>query len=132
MSKIFVVMPFGRKTVDDLIVDYDEVYAQIFKPAAEMAGYQVARIDDIPESGSIPEQYLRELYRADVVLADVSASNSNVFYELGIRHAVSSAGTVLVAWHGARLPFDIAHLRVVFYRTEEGERDVARQEIAKA
>src|SRR5438067_1728820 len=110
MSKVFVVMPFGRKTVDDVIVDYDEIYAQIFKPAAEIAGYDIARIDDIPESGSIPEQYLRELFRADVVLADVSAPNANVFYELGIRHAVSSAGTVLVAKYGTRLPFDIAHL----------------------
>jgi tetratricopeptide (TPR) repeat protein len=132
MPKLFMVMPFGQKLVDGRIVDYEAIYQQIFKPAGEMAGYEVARIDDILESGSIPEQYLRELYRADVVLADVSAPNSNVFYELGIRHAVSSAGTVLVAWHEARLPFDIAHLRVVFYGTEEGDRDTARQEIAKA
>jgi tetratricopeptide (TPR) repeat protein len=132
MPNVFVVMPFGQKRIDGKIVDYDEIYAQIFKPAGETAGYEVARIDDLSESGSIPEQYLRELYRADVVLADVSVPNSNVFYELGIRHAVSSAGTVLVAWQGARLPFDIAHLRVVFYGIKERDRVAARQEIAEA
>lgn len=120
MPKLFVVMPFGKKPVGEELIDYDEIYKTIFKPAAVKAGFEIARIDEIPESGSIPEQYLRELYRADVVLADVSAPNANVFYELGIRHAVSSSGTVLTAMEGSRLPFDIAHLRVVFYVPDDG------------
>jgi 3',5'-cyclic AMP phosphodiesterase CpdA len=132
MPKLFVVMPFGQKTVDGRVVHYDAIYERIFRPAAEAAGYEVSRIDEFLEGGSIPEQYLRELYRADVVLADVSAPNSNVFYELGIRHAVSSAGTVLVAWHDAPLPFDIAHLRVVFYGTDHASEERARRDIANA
>jgi tetratricopeptide (TPR) repeat protein len=132
MPNLFVVMPFAKKQVGDEIVDYDRIYETIFKPAAAVAGYEVSRIDEIPESGSIPEQYLRELYRADVVVADVSAPNANVFYELGIRHAISSSGTVLVAMHGARLPFDIAHLRVVFYGTDDADREKAVQDVATA
>jgi 3',5'-cyclic AMP phosphodiesterase CpdA len=132
MPKLFVVMPFGEKAIDGGVVDYDAIYARIFRPAGEAAGYEVSRIDEFPESGPIAEQYLRELYRADVVLADVSAPNSNVFYELGIRHAVSSAGTVLVAWHGARLPFDIAHLRVLFYGLDETAEEGARRDLTQA
>jgi 3',5'-cyclic AMP phosphodiesterase CpdA len=132
MPSLFVVMPFGQKAVDGGLFDYDAVYTRIFRPAAEAAGYTVSRIDEYPAGGSIPEQYLHELYRADVVLADVSSSNPNVFYELGIRHAVSSAGTVLVARHGAHLPFDIAHLRVVFYGTDEISEEAARRDIKNA
>ena len=114
-QRLFVMMPFGKK--DDGL-DFDVVYAEILRPAGEEAGYSVLRIDEVSMSGSIADQYLRELFLSDLAIADVSIPNGNVYYELGIRQAVSTGATILVARQGSQLPFDIAYQRVFFYRVE--------------
>ena len=67
------------------------------------------------KSGAVEKHYMEELYHADVVLADVTFWNPNVFYELGIRQALSQKGAVLVAASGTSLPFDVKGQRVWFY-----------------
>lgn len=111
--RLFVIMPFGKRhTGDDVVVDFDLVYSQILRPAGELAGYSVLRIDEMLTPGLISDQYLRELFLADLAIADVSVPNGNVFYELGIRQAISTSGTILVALQGSTLPFDLSHQRV--------------------
>lgn len=112
--KLFAVMPFGVKAE----IDFDLVYSELIRPAGNAAGWAVLRIDDIAVPGAISDQYLREIFDADMVVADVSISNANVFYELGIRHAISTGGTLLLALKGTPLPFDIAHLWVLFYELD--------------
>jgi 3',5'-cyclic AMP phosphodiesterase CpdA/tetratricopeptide (TPR) repeat protein len=132
--EVFVVMPFGEKhflgPTGTLQMDFDRVYRELIKPAAESIGFTVSRIDDLSVPGVITEQYLRRLFEAAVVIADVSMPNGNVFYELGIRHAISTGLTVMIALEGTVLPFDIAHQRVLFYRS--GKFEHARGELASA
>ena len=92
MPSLFVIMPFGRKPVPHVRekeLDFDRVYFELVRPAAEQGGWRVLRIDEVAEPGPISDQYLREIYGADLVLGDISVPNGNVFYELGIRHAIA-------------------------------------------
>lgn len=115
MPRLFVVMPFGTKSIGGDPYDFDAVYGLLIRPAATEAGWEVSRIDESPAVGAISQHYLREVLFADLVLAEISAPNANVFYELGLRHAVSASGTVLIAKSGTAIPFDLADQRVIFY-----------------
>jgi tetratricopeptide (TPR) repeat protein/predicted MPP superfamily phosphohydrolase len=124
MREVFVIMPFGSRRASDEhatgVIDFDVTYRSLIRPAAEQAGWVATRIDEISETGSIADQYLRKIFSSDLVLADISLPNGNVYYELGIRQAASPGGTLLIAHDGTRLPFDIAGQRVIFYRLEPG------------
>lgn len=118
MKSLFVIMPFGNKPVPHAskgAFDFDRLYGKLIRPTAERAGWKVLRIDEVPATGIIADQYLREIFHADLVLADISIPNGNVYYELGIRHASAAGGTILIALAGTVLPFDIASQRVIFY-----------------
>lgn len=127
--KLFVVMPFGVRDAppahSNESIDFDDVYFRLIRPAAVAAGWDVVRIDEVVRPGPISDHYLEEIYSADLVLADVSVANANVFYELGIRHAISTGGTLLIALKGTQLPFDVAHLRVIFYEIDPQAIEVA-------
>ena len=62
---------------------------------------------------------IQHIYNADLVIADLTDLNPNVFYELGVRHALRN-GTILVAIEGTKLPFDVGDLRAVFYKDRVG------------
>ena len=90
-------MPFGVKSNDGLSTDFDLIYTELIKPLASIEDWEVYRIDEISKTGLINNQYLEELLEADMVLAEVSTQNANVFYELGIRQTISNKGTILIA-----------------------------------
>jgi tetratricopeptide (TPR) repeat protein len=132
MPKLFVIMPFGIRPAPqapESKLDFDEVYNRLIRPAAEKAGWSALRIDELPEAGHITDQYLREILAADLVLADISLPNANVFYELGIRQAISTGGTILLACEGSSVPFDIASQRIIFYRPSYPDLHAAKQQI---
>ncbi|WP_253240918.1 metallophosphoesterase [Paractinoplanes aksuensis] len=111
-----MIMPFGvRPLIDGTDHDFDAFYSQVLRPVALNADFDVLRVDEIDQVGTITNQAFKQLYAADIVVADVSAPNSNVYYELGVRQALSSGATILVAERGADLPFDIASQRVLLY-----------------
>jgi tetratricopeptide (TPR) repeat protein len=134
--RVFVIMPFGKKParpthkIDS--IDFDSVYSRIIQPAARRVGWNVLRIDEVTESGPIAHQYLKEIFSADLVVADISIPNATVFYELGIRHSISTGGTIILAVRGTELPFDIAHLRVLFYDCSDNGFEEARLNLQKA
>ncbi|HEY3571201.1 MAG TPA: metallophosphoesterase [Thermoanaerobaculia bacterium] len=136
MPKLFVVMPFGRRDAPfhpNGTLDLDLVYARIIRPAAERAGWEVLRIDEVSAPGMISDHYLAELLNAEVVIGDVSIANANVFYELGLRQALSSGATVLVAHQGASIPFDLSGQRVLFYSVvDDASVDRAQRHVADA
>lgn len=108
----FVVMGFGVKT--DLQtqrpLDLDKTYRIIIKPAVDKAGLKCIRADDVKHSGSIDVVMYDLLLSADVVVADLSTSNANAIYELGVRHALRPATTIIIAESQFKYPFDLTHI----------------------
>src|SRR5687767_12034404 len=114
----FVVMGFGKKTDFETgrTLDLDKTYRNIIKPAAQAARLECIRADEIVHSGIIDVPMYDQLLNADVVVADLSTSNKNAFYELGVRHALRPFTTVVIAEDGIKtFPFDVSHVAVRQY-----------------
>lgn len=112
----FVLMPFGEKPDGKGgVVDFDAVYDQLIQPAVLAAGMEPLRADEEIDGGIIHRPMFERLILCKYAVADLSTANANVFYELGVRHAVRPHSTVLVFADGMRLPFDVAPLRAVPY-----------------
>jgi hypothetical protein len=113
----FVLMPFGRKP-DGAggLIDFDAVYRDLIAPAIEGANLQAIRADEELTGGIIHKPMFERLMLCEYAVADLTTANANVFYELGVRHAVRPWSTVLLFAEGSRLPFDVACLRAVSYR----------------
>ncbi len=114
----FVLMPFGKKpSTAGALVDFDAVYAQLIAPAVTAAGLEPIRADEEVAGGIIQKPMFERLLLCPFAVADLTTANANVFYELGVRHAVRPWATVpLFAADGARLPFDVADLRALPYQ----------------
>jgi hypothetical protein len=128
----FVLMPFGIKpNSNGCSVDFDAVYAEILAPAIREAGLDPLRADQELFGGLIHKPMYERLILADYVIADLTTTNANVFYELGVRHAVRPYSTVLVSADVKRIPFDLAPDRVLPYvldgvgRPAASERDIS-------
>src|SRR5215831_18532414 len=114
----FVLMPFGQKPgAGGAVIDFDAVYGELIKPAVDAAGLTPLRADEEQGGGIIHKPMFERLILCDYAVADLTTANANVFYELGVRHAVKPATTMLLfAATGTRLPFDVAPLRTLMYR----------------
>ena len=113
----FVLMPFGRKAdASGTMVDFDAVYREAIAPAVADAGLEPLRADEEIAGGIIHKPMFERLILCDFAVADLTTANANVFYELGVRHAVRPRSTVLLFAEGGRLPFDVAPLRALPYR----------------
>lgn len=116
--RAFVVMQFAEP--------YDTFYREVIQKQAEAAGFEVFRIDEKAGPGVIFQDIQREIEQAEIVVAEITPANPNVFYELGYAHALGKP-TILLAQRGAQLPFDIRSFRVVFYNdTIGGKTEVER------
>jgi hypothetical protein len=74
--------------------------------------YEAIRADKIPEPGSVTNQITRNLRDADLVIADLSYHYPNVYYELGIRHAIGKPAIQIIE-KGQRIPFDVSGIRTI-------------------
>jgi len=91
----------------------DLVLKYIVSPVVKELGYEdPARSDLIPKSGSISFEIMRHLVDDDLVVADLTESNPNVFYELAIRHVLQKPAIHIVR-DGYKLPFDVRDIRVI-------------------
>jgi len=118
----FVLMPFGTKTLaDNRSVDFNYAYNQLIKPAIEAAGLEPIRADEEKTDGIIHKPMFERLILCEYAVADLSASNANVFYELGVRHAIKPFTTTIIFEGANRLPFDVNLLRgLPYYFDEKG------------
>ncbi|HUP10174.1 MAG TPA: TRAFs-binding domain-containing protein, partial [Caldimonas sp.] len=107
----FVAMPFGIKEG----IDFNAVYQDLIKPALEAEGFEVFRADEEMRAGSISADMFQELLLADLVVADLSINNPNVWYELGVRHALRKRGVVPIQCKRDYLPFDVYTDRTLRY-----------------
>jgi hypothetical protein len=113
----FTIMPYGRKPTqaEAGYGPQDRCYVPVIKAL----GYQPIRADQ--DTGAlIITQMLERPYFADLVLADMTVANRNVYYEVGIRHAMKEKGCVLLAADWSRQLFDVAQMRTVRYPLPEG------------
>lgn len=106
--RIFVVMPFAK--------EFDDVYILGIREVAEKLGYVVERADDIEHNGQILDVIQQKIRDCDLVVADTSLQNPNVFYEVGFAHAAGVA-TILITRTGQSIPFDLQSMNHIFYET---------------
>lgn len=129
----FVLMPFGRKMdAAGRVTDFDAVYEQIIAPAVEDAGLEPIRADEEKIGGTIHKPMFERLMLCHYAVADITGANPNVFYELGIRHAIRPRSTVIVFAEGTVLPFDIALVRGLSYKTDGGGVPIGAETTRKA
>lgn len=112
----FVVMPFGVKEG----IDFNRAYNDYIRPALESAGFEVFRADEETRAGNIRTDMFQELVLADLVVADLSIDNPNVWYELGVRHALRARGVIQIKCRRDHMPFDVYTDRSLRYRVTEG------------
>jgi O-acetyl-ADP-ribose deacetylase (regulator of RNase III) len=128
----FVIMPFGRKKdIDGKEIDFNQIYEQMIRKAVgSIAGLKCIRCDDIEEPGWVHERMLTHIVEDRVAIVDTSTLNANVFYELGVRHAVRKGVAVLIHRQGTTWPFNIAGMNSIEYRTTPKGMEEARTRIA--
>lgn len=134
-------MPFGKKP-DGAggTIDFDAVYADVIAPAIADADLEPLRADEEQTGGIIHRAMFERLLLCEYAVADLTTANPNVFYELGVRHALRPWSTVLVFAVGGRLPFDVAPQRALPYQiapggtpeTAESARETLRRRLEEA
>jgi len=117
--RAFIVRPFGRKKDGQgNEIDFDRVERELIAPALERLGIEGRTTIDIIEAGNIRVDMFRRLLLADLVVADLSIHNANVFYELGIRHALRNCHTFMLRCKADQPPFDLQTDRYFVYERE--------------
>jgi hypothetical protein len=121
----FVVMPFRRKPTGrterhiPAEVDFDALWERVYEPVLGELGYNAVRADR--DAGAlIVVQMIQRLAIADLVVADVTLANANVYYEIGVRQAAKERGCVLVAAEWARTVFDLDQMRQLRFPLTDG------------
>lgn len=105
-GKAFVVMQFTTP--------YQELYAEVIKPVAQDFDLEAYHAGEVYGPGIVLQDIVQGIVDAQVVIAEITPANQNVFYELGYAHALGKP-TILLAERGKTLPFDITGYRCVFY-----------------
>ena len=111
---VFVVRPFGQKEE----IDFDRVHGELIKPALSELNITGGTVEEFVHAGNIRVDMFEELLLADIVIADISIHNANVYYELGIRHALRRRSTVLIRANRSEVPFDLKTDRYLEYDAE--------------
>lgn len=120
--KAFVLMPFDP--------EFDRIFNDLIKPALEEVGYDVNQADDIRSQQNILKDIVRGIAEADLVVADLTTANPNVFYELGISHTMQRP-TVLLTQSIEDVPFDLKSYRVIPYSVRFDEAPQLSQTLRK-
>jgi hypothetical protein len=120
MASAFIIRPFGTKNG----IDFDRVERELIGPALEEYDFVGRTTGDSLKQGNIRTEMFRRLLIADVIIVDISINNANVFYELGIRHALRSKRTFMIRGSSVALPpdevpFDLRTDRYLSYEVQD-------------
>jgi hypothetical protein len=118
----FVLMPF-----DD---EFNDVYKHFIHDCLLNAGYVVKRADEIKGQNNILGDIVGGIIKSDLIVADLTGANPNVYYELGISHALNK-NVILITQAIEELPFDLRSYRVVGYSTHFAKMNQARKELGE-
>jgi len=122
MQRAFVIRPFGKKAdASGTAIDFEQVHAQLIAPALKDAGLGGGTTGEIIDAGNVREDMFSLIIEADLVVCDITVHNANVFYELGIRHALRKRRTVLIKGDPVSdtTPFDVLTDRYVPYNIDD-------------
>jgi hypothetical protein len=115
-ASAFVVMEFSQV--------FNDLYTHVIKPSCVDQKISPVRADERHGPGIILADIERQIRESNVIIADITPVNANVFYEVGYAHALKKP-TILLAQKGTKLPFDISGFRTIFYdNTIEGKGQV--------
>jgi hypothetical protein len=126
-------MPYGKKPVPSpppgapSEIDFDNLWELAYRPALEALHYRPVRADQDIDALIIKDM-IERLYYSDLVIADMTTPNGNVYYEVGVRHACKPNGCVLLAASWARPLFDVDQMRRVTFPLASGAFDEAQAE----
>ena len=118
----FVVMPFDE--------EFDDVYAGLISAVLEEIGFNVDRADDIDSQQNILRDVVEKIAKCDLIVADLTSSNPNVFYELGLAHALKRP-VILITQSIDEVPFDLRPYRLLEYSTHFVRIDKAREQLTR-
>lgn len=109
--RAFVVMQFSS--------EYNDVYQDVIREVCKDYEVNVVRADEVNGPGLIIADVVREIGTSQLVIADITPTNPNVYFEVGYAFALRKP-TILLARKDTRLPFDVAGFRVLFYEDSIG------------
>lgn len=118
MARAFIIRPFGPKQDSaGKLIDFERVHRELIEPVLTAVGCGGGTTGQIVEAGNIREDMFALIIEADLVVCDITVHNANVFYELGIRHALRKKRTVLLKGEPTRdgTPFDVLTDRYLAY-----------------
>ena len=125
----YVIMPFS-KTKACTEEEWTEVFEAVIKPAIEGAGLGYRCLRSEATTGNIIKKVVNSLYQANVVIADLTDRNPNVFYELGVRHTLKNR-TIIIAQRRKDIPSDLDGYASQVYRWKTtGQRDVFTKKLS--
>ncbi len=126
----FVISPIGSDESETRRRS-DLVLKHVIRPATEECGYRTVRADELDDPGVITSQVIQRIIEDEMVVADLTERNPNVFYELALRHAIRKPLIQLIE-KGESIPFDVAGMRTISvdHRNLESA-DLARKEIVR-
>ncbi len=104
---VFVLMPFDSS--------FDDIYKFGIKGAAQDAGAYAERIDEQIFTEGILDRVFNQINKADVIVADMTGRNANVFYEVGYAHALGKI-VLLLTQDVSDIPFDLQHHQHTVYK----------------
>ena len=118
MPRSFVIRPFGKKSDSNgREIDFDVVHETLIRPALEASGLAGGTTVEIVDAGNIRADMFALILEADLVVCDITVHNANVFYELGVRHALRKRGTLMIkgTQSADTTPFDLLTDRYLGY-----------------
>ena len=126
-EECFVICPIGE-TDSDTRKHSDLTFNYIIKPVVEEFGYSPNRADLVKESGMITTQIIDKIIKSPLVIADLTDSNPNVFYELAIRHVVKKPYIQMIK-SNQDIPFDISGMRTILFDVDLEQAESAKKEL---
>ena len=125
----FVVSGFGATPEEQTRTQ--QVLHHLLRKVLTPLGYDVVRADEIDDEGLITHQIIDHLLEDDLVIADLTGRNPNVFYELAVRHAARRPVIHLIG-KGESIPFDVANMRAISYALDDPDAlEKAQQELER-
>src|SRR5262245_28785702 len=118
MARAFVIRPFGKKKDSaGKEFDFEAIHTGVIGPALTESGFAGSTTGEIIDAGNIREDMFALILEADLIVCDITILNANVFYELGIRHALRRRRTLLIKHTGSAdsPPFDLLTDRYLAY-----------------
>ncbi|MGQ0801354.1 MAG: tetratricopeptide repeat-containing protein [Pseudomarimonas sp.] len=120
--RVFVIRGFGvKKDSAGQLVDFERVHDLLIAPALKRCGLDGGTTAEVIDAGNIRADMFALILEADVVVCDITVHNANVFYELGIRHALRKKHTVLIKGDPSAdtTPFDLSTDRYLRYEVAD-------------